>query len=199
MQYTIQPTENDCPINTASINAASTASIAAAMSVSAASVASVATAFNPDQTTLSCGQKYNTNPGATYTSVPRAQTNDILHNAEVFCTPSKNGAGDTLVFQKDKPYYKNIQFKAPGLMLYEFSMIWDPRPECADVPAPEIRDALPRGPDYWCNVYFDAITNTCDAGPGQDKNGGSMYAQCVIWSWDAWDGCTGKGAKNKKC
>ncbi|KAK0506986.1 hypothetical protein JMJ35_010686 [Cladonia borealis] len=81
--YTIQPTKNDY-LNTASVNAASAAAVAAAMSISAASVASLTTAFNPDQTTLFCGQKYVTGPGATYTSVPRAQTNDILHHAAVF-------------------------------------------------------------------------------------------------------------------
>ena len=199
MQYTIQPTENDCPINTASVNAASAASVAAAMSISAASVASVATAFSLDKTTLSCGQKYATDTGATYTSVPRAQTNDILQNIAKFCTPSKNHAGDTLVFKKDKPNYGNFRFKAPGLMLYQLNMMWDPRPECANVPAPEIRDAVPIGPDYWCNTYFDAITNTCDAAPGQDKNGGIMYAQCVIWSWEAFNGCTGEGADPNEC
>ncbi|KAL9099853.1 MAG: hypothetical protein Q9163_004701 [Psora crenata] len=186
--YTIQPTANDCPINTASVNAASTAS-----------VASVATAFSPDKTTLVCGQKYATDTGATYTSVPRAQTNDILQNAAKFCTPSKNGAGDTLVFKKDEPNYRNFQFKAPGLMLYQLSMVWDPRPECANVPAPEIRDAVPTGPDYWCNTYFDAVTNNCDAAPGQDKKGGTMYAQCVIWAWEAFNGCTGKWADPNEC
>ena len=199
MQYTIQPTENDCPINTASVSAASAASVAAAMTISAASVASVATAFSPDKTTLSCGQKYATDTGATYTSVPRAQTNDILNNAAIFCTPSKNNAGDTLVLKKDKPIYEAFRFKAPGLMLYQFNMIWDPRPECANVPAPEIRDSVPTGPDYWCNTYFDVLTNTCDSAPGQDKDGGTLYTQCVIWSWEAFDGCTGKGADPNEC
>lgn len=78
-------------------------------------------------------------------------------------------------------------------------MIWDPRPECADVAAPTIRDSMPTGPDYWCNQYFDAITNGCDSQDGQDKKGGTMYAQCVVWSWDAFDGCTGKGADAGKC
>ena len=199
MQYTIQPSQNDCPINTASVNAASAVSVSAAMSISAASVASVATAFSPDKTTLSCGQKYEPDPKATYTSVPRAQTNDILQNAAIFCTPSKNGVGNTLTFQKNKPNTKVVHFKARGLMLYGFSMVWDPRPECANIAAPQILDTIHTGPDYLCNTYFDAITNTCDSGPGEDKNGGTMYAQCVIWSWQAWNGCTGKIKDLMKC
>ena len=70
-------------------------------------------------------------------------------------------------------------------------MGWDPRPECASVKPPDLRDAEPVGPDYWCNVYFDALINTCDAGPGLDKSGGVMYAQCVIWSWEAFVRCVG--------
>lgn len=58
---------------------------------------------------------------------------------------------------------------------------------------------MPTGPDYWCNQYFDAITNGCDSQDRQDKKGGTMYAQCVVWSWDAFDGCTGKGADAGKC
>ena len=212
MQYTIQPTENDCPINTASVSAASAASVAtvmstsaasvasvatamsisaasvasvgAAMSISTASVASVATAFNPEQTTLSCGQKYGPDTGLTYPSVPRAQTNDILHNAAVFCTPSKSKIGNPLVLNKGQVARQIYQFKGPDRFdFYEFFILWDPRRECANVFAPEISDALPSGPDYACNTYFDALTNTCDAGPGEDKNGGVMYANCVIWSW----------------
>ena len=78
-------------------------------------------------------------------------------------------------------------------------MLWDPRPECANIPAPEVRDAVPKGPDYWCQVYFDAITNTCDAAPGENKNGGIMYAECVIWAWEAFDGCSGDFAKENNC
>ena len=84
-------------------------------------------------------------------------------------------------------------------MLYQFEMVWDPRPECANIPAPEIRDAVPTGPDYWCQVYFDAITNSCDAGAGEDKHGGIMYADCVIWAWEAFDGCSGEFAKENNC
>ena len=92
-----------------------------------------------------------------------------------------------------------MRFDAPGLMLYQFEMVWDPRPECANIPAPEIRDAVPTGPDYWCQVYFDAITNSCDAGAGEDKHGGIMYADCVIWAWEAFDGCSGEFAKVNNC
>ena len=69
-------------------------------------------------------------------------------------------------------------------------MEWDPRPECADVEAPEIRDAMPPGPDYLCNTYFDALINTCDLQPGQDKHGGVIYAGCVVWAWKAADACS---------
>ena len=77
-------------------------------------------------------------------------------------------------------------------MLYRYYFLWDARPECAGVPAPEIRDAKPVGPDGWCNIYFDALINTCDAGPGLDKGGGVMYASCVVWGWEAFVGRTGK-------
>lgn len=53
VHYTIEPTENDCPINTASVNSASAGSVSAVMPISAASVASVATAFSRGKTTLS--------------------------------------------------------------------------------------------------------------------------------------------------
>lgn len=76
------------------------------------------------------------------------------------------------------------------LVLYQFNTVWEPRPVCA----PDIKDAVPTGPDHQYNVYFDISTNTCDARPDQDRNRGTMYAQCVSWSWEVVDGCTGKGA-----
>jgi hypothetical protein len=84
-------------------------------------------------------------------------------------------------------------------MLYQFNMVWDPRPECANVPAPVIRDAVPMGPDGWCAANFDALTNTCDPWDVQNRNGGTLYAGCVIWSWEAFDGCTGTGANPADC
>lgn len=187
----MQPTANDCPINTAAENSISSAS---AVSASAA-----ATSYDPKKTTLSCGQKYSTDTGAVYTAVPRSDTPDILKNAEYFCTPSKNIDGTTLVLEKDHPISHNIEIDAPGVKLYQYYMTWDPRPECADDPAPVLKDSEPTGPDYWCNVYFDAITNTCDSGPGQDKNGGTLYSDCVIYAWEAFDACTGKEPHAKGC
>ena len=49
---------------------------------------------------------YDSADGAVLTSVPLAETNHILKNAEKFCTPSKDQHGDTtLVFQKGHPYF----------------------------------------------------------------------------------------------
>ncbi|KAL9137363.1 MAG: hypothetical protein Q9175_001435 [Cornicularia normoerica] len=171
---------------------ASTASPAAMPSMQATNKVAPAT-------TLSCGAKFSTASGAIYTDIPRAQTNQVLTNIGHFCTPSDDGVGDTLTLTKGNPVFDTMRFDAPGLMLYRLQMVWDPRPECANIPAPEIRNAVPKGPGYWRQVYFDAITNRCDAGPGEDKHGGIMYAECVIWAWETYDGCSGKFAQENDC
>lgn len=68
------------------------------------------------------------------------------------------------------------------MLMYQLSMIQDPRPECADVAAPTFRYSVPTKPDCWCNQYFDAIANSCDSQGGQDKEGEARYARCVVCS-----------------
>ena len=185
--YTIQPTGNNCPVNTAysqslvSVSSASAvieASSASVVSASAASVssASAATAFDPTKTTTSCGATYG-NGAAGATAAPRSYTNDIEEGIAFFCTPPDG----TLTVIAGKPAIEN--FALPNTdIIYQIALEWDPRPECSSHPAPSIVPSVPKGPDYWCNQFLLDLLNGCDTGAGQDKRGGRLYTGCAIVS-----------------
>lgn len=79
--------------------------------------------------------------------------------------------------------------------MIQYQVEWDPRPECNDIAEPILRDAGDGGPDALCMEYFERITNDCDEDEVFDKNGGRLYSECLIYSWEAFDGCTGEGAE----
>lgn len=157
------------------------------------------TAFDSAKTILSCGATWG--PGAEITSVPRAQTNNILKSIEDFCTPQDP---DTLTLVKDEPAYHDYDIDSDVFALYELAFWWDPRPECANAPAPSIVASVPKGPSYWCNQYFGQIVNGCDAGEGQDKRGGTLAVDCAIYGMLAYlpeevdDGGLGFGGARKR-
>ena len=179
--YTIQPTANNCPVNTAySQSLASVASVSSASAASAASVVSAsnaATSFNSATTSTSCGATFGGGgPQAPPTSVPRADTNIVEDGIKHFCTPPQ-----TLTLKKGEPAYQN--FALPNTnVIYQIAFEWDPRPECSNAPAPSIVPSVPTGPEYWCNQYLLDLLNGCDAGDGQDKFGGRLWQGCAIVS-----------------
>ena len=141
------------------------------------------TAFDSSKTTLSCGARFGS-ASDTPTAVPRANTNDVLASIEEFCTPQDPS---TLTLVKDEPAYHSYAVKGvDNNAFYQLGFWWDPRPECADAPAPSIVASVPKGPSYWCNQYFDTITNGCDAGDGIDKHGGTLAVDCAIYGWEAY-------------
>lgn len=146
--------------------------------------APTSTAFDSTKTTLSCGASFGS-ASAPATAVPRAQTNDILKNIEKFCTPSDPS---TLTLNHDDPAFHTYDIAdSDNNGKYQLAFWWDPRPECADAPAPSIVASVPKGPDYWCNQYFGTITNGCDAADGQDKHGGTLAVNCAIYGWYAFE------------
>lgn len=186
--YTLQPTANNCPVNTAyslSLASASAASASAASlskaSVSAASAASAsraaATVFDPAHPTTSCGATFGNR--ASPTSVPRADTDEVQDAIDYFCNPPHG----TLVLKHNDPWWINFGLQAPSKVVYQLAMEWDPRAECTGASAPSIVPSVPKGPDYWCGVFFGDLLNGCDFAAGQDKWGGRVFVNCAIVSF----------------
>lgn len=145
--------------------------------------APTSTAFDSTKTTLSCGASFG-DASAVATAVPRAQTNNILKSIAEFCTPQNPS---TLTLIKGKPAYHSYPIAdSDPAASYQLAFWWDDRPECANAPAPSIVASVPKGPSYWCNQYFDQITNGCDAGDGQDKYGGTLSVDCAVYGWIAY-------------
>ena len=162
----------------------------------ATTLPSTATTFDPSETTLSCGARYG--PASVVPmAVPRDQTDYILKSIAEFCSLSGAG-GDMLKLKQGKEAHKSYRLEKPSTGAFQLAVTWDPRPECSGIPAPVIRKATPAGPDYWCNTRLGQITNGCDAQAGQDKNGGTLESNCVIYAWVAFDASTfTKGSLSK--
>ena len=175
-KYTTQPKANACPVNTAYSQSLASASSAAAASAAEASIQ--ATQFNPSKTITSCGQTYGT-AGATRTAVPWQDSNVVESGIAHFCTPDDG----PLVLEKAKPAIQNFGLPPDIKAVYQISLEWDSRPECANAAAPSIVATDSKGPDPVCNARFLGLLNGCDNAGGQDKHGGRLYAGCAIYEW----------------
>ena len=137
------------------------------------------TAISPQVGDLECDASYGNDPKEV--PFPGDQTQVILDAIQVFCRPDS----PVTVQRGDGKEYTKVSHwgvKLEIVMLLAF----DERPECANHAPPTITAAVPKGPDFWCWKYLTDITNSCDAQPSQDKEGGSLYVDCAVWQWGSY-------------